>query len=122
MNALSIVISGTSLFLDVPGSTGAGSKDLEHFVRAKLQKGQILVGEVIQGLHGRSYFFAANLFLEAAANGGMGGVLCHVLESEGLYDADDPWNSPKGHLIIKAGPLPCAILLFLHSNIGCLAD
>lgn len=110
-NASSIVSSAASVFLDVPSSTCAGSKNLEHFVRAKLQKGQVLVGEIIQGLYGRSHFFAANLFLEAAANGGCGGVLCHVLESEGLYDADDPWNSPKGQLIIKAGPLPCALLL-----------
>lgn len=89
----------------VRSSACAGSKDLEHFVRANLQKGQILVGETIQGLYGRSHFFAANLFLEAAANGGKGGVMCHVLEGEGLYDAMDPWNGPKGHLVIKAGPL-----------------
>ena len=99
--------------MDVSGSTCAGSKDLEHFVRAKLHKSQVLVGQNINGLYGRTHLFAANLFLEAAANGGTGGVLSRVLEGEGLYDADDPWNSPKGHLIIKAGPLPCAMLLFL---------
>ena len=100
--------------MDVPGNTCAGSKDLEHVVRGKLQKGQILVGENIQGLYGCSHFFAANLFLEAAANGGTGGVLCHVLEGEGLYDADDPWNSPRGHLLIKVWLLFCALLPLHH--------
>lgn len=109
MKALSTVLSGISLLMNAPGSACAGSENLEHFVRAKLQKGQILVGQNIQGLYGRSHFFAANLFLEAAANGGTGGVLCHVLEGEGLYDADDPWNSPKGHLVIKAGPMTSAL-------------
>lgn len=94
----------------------AGSKDIEYFVRVKLQKGQMLVGEDIQGLYGRSHLFVANLFLEAAANGGTGGVMCRALEGEGLYDAEDPWNSPKGNLIIKAGPLS---LVSMHHARGC---
>ena len=76
---------------------------MEYFVRVKLQKGQTLVAEDVQGLYGRSHLVTANLFVEAAANGGKGGVIRHMLEGEGLYDADDPWNSPKGDLVIKAG-------------------
>lgn len=114
MSASSTVQVGFSLLLNILGSSCAGSKDLEHFVRTKLQKGQILVGENIQGLYGCSHFFAANLFLAAAANGGTGGSLCHLLESEGLNDADDPWNSPKGRMCVKAGSLSCALLSLHH--------
>ena len=80
---------------------GAGSKDLEYFVKAGLEKGQVLVGEEILGIYGSSHLFTANLFLEAAAYGGKGGVACHMLPGQGLYDAGDPWNIPKGSLLIK---------------------
>ena len=70
-------------------------------MKAGLRKGQILVGEDVAGICGVSHLFTANLFLEAAANGGRGGVACHVLPGQGLYDAEDPWNSPRGDLLVK---------------------
>ena len=42
-----------------------------------------------------------NLFLEAAKNGGKGGIVCHVLKGEGLYDPADAWGRPRGDLVVK---------------------
>ena len=70
-------------------------------MRSRLRKGEILLAEDVQGIYGSSHLVTANLFLQAAANGGKGGVMCLVLEGQGLNDADDPWSSPRGNLFIK---------------------
>jgi len=80
-----------------------GVKDLEYIARTRLQKGHTLFGEDVCAIYGRSHLVTANLFLEAAANGGKGGVLVQALKGEGLLDPVDPWNQPKGDLIVKVG-------------------
>jgi len=79
----------------------AGMKNLEYVAKSSVQKGHILFGESVCGIYGRSFLVTANLFLEAAANGGKGSTCCHVLTGEGLYDPADPWGQPKGDMVVK---------------------
>ncbi|DBA92783.1 TPA: DnaJ subfamily C member 10 [Trebouxia sp. C0004] len=86
----------------------AGMKNLEYVAKSSMQKGHILFGESVCGIYDRSFLVTANLFLEAAANGGKGCTYCHVLTGEGLYDPADPWGQPKGDMVVKVRvpPLP----------------
>lgn len=79
----------------------AGAKDLEYLARGSVQKGLVLFGEEICSIYGRTYLVTVNLFLEAAKNGGKGGIVYHVLKGEGLYDPADAWGRPRGDMTVK---------------------
>ncbi|KAL0024009.1 hypothetical protein WJX77_008217 [Trebouxia sp. C0004] len=88
----------------------AGMKNLEYVAKSSMQKGHILFGESVCGIYDRSFLVTANLFLEAAANGGKGCTYCHVLTGEGLYDPADPWGQPKGDMVVKQGAIRILVL------------
>ena len=97
----------------------AGMKNLEYVAKSSVQKGHILFGESVCGIYGRSFLVTANLFLEAAANGGKGSTYCHVLTGEGLYDPADPWGQPKGDMVVKVCVHDLAKVLCMGMHPSC---
>jgi len=93
-------------------------KNLEYVAKSSAQKGHILFGENVCCINGRSFLVTANFYLEAAANGGKGGIYCHVLNGEGFYDPADSWGQPEVDKVVTVCYCMCTLLSkdLVHGN------
>ncbi|KAK9817877.1 hypothetical protein WJX72_003540 [[Myrmecia] bisecta] len=79
----------------------SGIKDLEMISRQQLQAGDTCFAEWVTSIYGQKHLVVGSALVASLTQGGLGGLWQTVLTGEGLYDPEDPWDQPRGDLVVK---------------------